>query len=56
MQHLRKFRMHWLGPYLIKYVIEVCDVHLETLNGEVFGGLMDGSWLKISRDDRLSAH
>jgi hypothetical protein len=35
---------------MIKYVIEAGVMHLETLNGEVLGGLVNGSWLKIYRD------
>jgi len=50
MQHPEKFRMNWLGPYVIKYMIEVGVAQLETLNGEVLGGLVNGSKLKIYRD------
>jgi hypothetical protein len=56
MQHPGKFRMHWLGPYMIKYVTKVGDVQLETLKSEVFGGLVNGSQMKLYRDDRLSTH
>jgi hypothetical protein len=49
MQHPGKFRMHWLGPYVIKYVTKSGVVQLETLNGEFLGGLMNGSQLKIYR-------
>jgi hypothetical protein len=51
MQHPGKFRMHWLGPYVIKYVTEAGVVQLEMLNGEVLGGLVNGSRLKLYRDD-----
>jgi hypothetical protein len=54
MQHPRKFRMHWLGPYVIKYVTEAGVVQLEMLNGEVLGGMVNGSRLKLYRDGRPS--
>jgi hypothetical protein len=50
MQHPGKFRMHWLGPYVIQQVTETGVVWLETLNGEVFEGMVNGSWLKLYRD------
>jgi hypothetical protein len=43
--------MHWLGPYLIKYVTEAGVVQLETLKGEVLGGMVNESHLKIYRED-----
>jgi hypothetical protein len=43
MQNPRKFRMHWLGPYVIKYMTKVGVVQLETLNGEFLEGLVNGS-------------
>jgi hypothetical protein len=52
MQHPGKFIMHWLGPYVIQQVTEIGVVRLETLNGEVFGGMVNGSWLKLYRDGR----
>ena len=51
MQHPRKFRIHWLGPYVIQHVIETCVAQLETPNGEVLGGMVNGSQLKLYRDD-----
>jgi len=42
--------MHWLDPYIIKYVIEVGVTQLETLNGEVLGGMVNGSRLKIYKE------
>jgi hypothetical protein len=38
MHNLGKFQMHWLGPYIIKYVTEGYIVQLEILNGEVRNG------------------
>jgi hypothetical protein len=46
--------MHWLGPYVIQHVTETGVAQLETLNGEVFGGMVNGSRLKLYRDDRQS--
>jgi hypothetical protein len=54
MQHPGKFRMHWLGPYVIKYVTEEGAMQLETLNGEVLRGMVNGSRLKLYRDGQQS--
>jgi hypothetical protein len=43
MKHPRKFRMHWLGPYEVAYVIEGGDACLNTLNGEWKEGLVNGA-------------
>jgi len=48
--------MHWLGPYMIRYVIEVGGVQLEQLDGQVVEGLVNGSQLKLYRDNRPSMH
>jgi hypothetical protein len=48
--------MHCLCPYVIKYVIEIGVVKLETLKGEILGGLVNGSRLKLYRDDRQPAY
>lgn len=50
MQHPEKFQMHWLGPYVIKYVTEAGVVQLEILNGEDLGEMVNGSQLKLYRD------
>lgn len=50
----RKFRMHWLGPFVIKFVTNVGIVQLETLNGEILGGLVNGNRLKLYNDSPLS--
>jgi hypothetical protein len=43
--------MHWLGPYVIKHVMEVGVVELETLNGEALGGMVNRSQIKKCRDE-----
>jgi hypothetical protein len=35
MQHIGKFRMNWLGPYVIHHLTETSVAQLETHNGEV---------------------
>ena len=42
----RKFKMHWLGPYVVKEVIDRGAVQLIKLNGEPFPGKVNGSHLK----------
>jgi hypothetical protein len=56
LQHPGKFQMHWLGPYVIRFVIEVGVVQLEKLNGEFMEGLVNGSRLKLYRDNHASVH
>jgi hypothetical protein len=46
--------MHWLVPYVIQHVTKTCVARLETLNGEVLEGMVNGSWLKLYKDDRQS--
>jgi hypothetical protein len=41
---------------VIKYVTEAGVVQLEMLNGEVLGGMVNGSRLKLYRDNRPSMH
>jgi len=41
-----KFRMHWLGPYVIKEIIDGEVVQLVKLNGEPFPGKVNSSCLK----------
>jgi len=52
LQHPRKFRMHWLGPYEIKSIIDGGVVQLQGLAGKEIQGLMNGSQLKLYRDIR----
>ena len=49
-----KFCMHWLGPYQVKHVTSGGDVELVKLNGEVFPTLVNGSRLKLYRDNPLA--
>jgi hypothetical protein len=48
--------MHWLGPYVIRFVTDTGDVQLEKLNGDVVVGLVNGSRLKLYRDSCTSTH
>jgi hypothetical protein len=40
--HSRKFIIHWLGPYKVKYIIEGGDVNLRDLLGADLRGLING--------------
>jgi hypothetical protein len=42
--------MHWLGPYVIQQITEMGVARLETLNGKVLEGMVNGSRLKLYRD------
>lgn len=46
-----KFRMHWLGPYQVKYVRDGGAVKLAKLNNEQIPTLVNGSRLKLYRDN-----
>ena len=48
-----KFSMHWLGPYEGKHVNNAGAVQIEKLNGEVFPTMVNGSRLKLYRDNPL---
>jgi hypothetical protein len=41
---------------VIQHVMEVGVAYLETLNGESLGGMVNGSRLKLYREDRPSMH
>jgi hypothetical protein len=56
LKHPGKFRTHWLGPYVIRYVTETCVFQLEQLDGEVVEGLVNGSRLKLYRDKHTFTH
>jgi len=43
---LGKFRMHWLGPYVVKEVTDGGAVQLVKLNGEPFPGKVNDNRLK----------
>jgi hypothetical protein len=52
LQHPGKFRMHWLGPYEVKYVTDGGSVQLQDLTGVKLKGMVNGSRLKLYRDSR----
>jgi hypothetical protein len=54
LQHLGKFRMHWLGSYEMKYVIDGGFVQLKELTGTKLQGMMNGSQLKLYRDSQTT--
>ena len=49
---LGKFRMHMLGPYVIKEIIDGGAVQLVKLNGDPFVGKVNGSRLKPYTGDQ----
>jgi hypothetical protein len=49
-QHQGKLRMHWLGPYEVKSVIDGGDVNLRDLTGAYLQGMINGSRLKLYKD------
>jgi hypothetical protein len=51
LQHPGKFMMHWLRPYEIKSVTDGGVVQLQDLVGKVIQGLVNGSRLKLYRDN-----
>jgi hypothetical protein len=54
LQHLGNLKMHWLGPYQIKYIIDGGVVQMQDLSGKEVQGLVNGSRLKLYRDSRLT--
>jgi hypothetical protein len=52
LQHPGKFRMHWLGPFEIKFVTDAGAMQLQDLAGKEVQGLVNGSRLKLYRDSR----
>jgi hypothetical protein len=51
-QHPRKIRMHWLGPYEVKNVIDGGDVQLKDLVGVELIWMVNGSRLKLYKNSR----
>ena len=51
LQHPRKFKMHWLGPYEIKSITNGGVVQLHDLSGKELQGLVKGIQLKLYRDN-----
>ena len=53
LQHPRKLRMHWLGPYKVKDVIDGGYVQLKDIAGTYLRGMINGSRLKLYKDSQL---
>eukprot|EP00253_Pinus_taeda_P026022 PITA_26022 len=49
-----KFKMHWLGPYIVKEVTDGGTIQLVKLNGEPFSGKVNDNRLKPYTGARLS--
>ena len=49
-KHLSKLQMHWLGPYVIKFITEGGAVQLQQLNGVMLSKLVNGSQINPYRD------
>ena len=49
-----KFCMHWLGPYQVKHVTEGGASSLVQLDGTMFPTMVNGSRLKLYRDNHLN--
>jgi hypothetical protein len=41
-QHPRKIKMHWLGPYEVKFVIDGGVLHLRDSSGAELKGMING--------------
>jgi hypothetical protein len=54
LQHPGKFMMHWLGPYEINSVTNGGVMQLQYLIGKEMQGLVNGSRLKLYRDNQSS--
>lgn len=52
-KHPGKLWMHWLGPFVIQSIPDARAIQLDTLQGELYGGLINGSRLKLSKDNLL---
>jgi hypothetical protein len=52
LKHLGKIRMHWLGPYEVKNVIDGGAVQLKDLGETKLRGMINGSRLKLYGDSR----
>jgi len=44
---LRKFQMHWLGPYIVKEITNGGAGQITKINGELFPGRVNGSQLNL---------
>jgi hypothetical protein len=52
LQNLGKLRMHWLGPYQIKYATDGGVVHMQDLTWKEVQGMVNGSRMKLYRDSQ----
>ena len=50
---LGKFKIQWIGPYIIKEIREGGSVRFTTLNGEFIHVYANGSRLKPYRDELI---
>ena len=46
-KHLGKLQMHWLGPYVILFIIDGGAMQLQQLDGMFLTKLVNGSRIKI---------
>jgi hypothetical protein len=51
LQHLGKLIMHWLGPYPINSITYGGIIQLHDLTGKEVKGMVNGSRLKLYRDN-----
>lgn len=47
--------MYWLGPFVVKYITDGGAVQLAKLNKELIKGKVNGSRLKLYRDNPAPA-
>jgi hypothetical protein len=47
LHNLGKLCMHWLGPFLLVCIIKVSSTNMDTLQGQLLKGLINGSKLKV---------
>jgi hypothetical protein len=52
LQHPGNIRMHWLGPYEVKVVMDEGDVQLRDITGVDLIGMINGSQLNMYKDSR----
>jgi len=53
LKHPGKLRTHWLGPFVIHSVTKVGAVQFKNLRGELHGELVNGSRLKLYKENSL---
>jgi hypothetical protein len=52
LQHPRKLKMHWLGPYEVETVRYGGAIQLKDFGGTKLRGTINGSRLKLYRDNQ----